>query len=243
MTSISAIHAKPDTPASGTRAILRSLATAACLILTAAVLIPQAQATMITLSGATAFNANSDGSWNNAGITGTGGCCQNISVEPDTFTGFGNAVLPLTLALGTDVLYLESSDWTAFFGVTTGSVNLFFDGNLSPNISASTTTTYDQTSATTFAVIGSGLSTASLSDASIDSANSLSYDDGTDTVTITGLQWVGGSGTNPYSASQTVQRVTLLVTADGASTTPEPGSLLMIAAGLTALGIIGRKRQ
>ena len=69
------------------------------------------------------------------------------------------------------------------------------------------------------------------------SSGALSYDDGTDTVTLTGLQWVG----DPYSSTLTVQMITLLVTADGGGAAPEPGSLLLIGSGLASLGLLKRR--
>jgi hypothetical protein len=204
---------------------------------------PQAFAT--TISGATAYNANSDGSWNHAGITSTSGCCQGINVEQTTFTGLSAnyVALPLTLALGTDVLYLESGDWTASFGVSTGGLNLFFNGSSTPGIAAHTTPTFDQNVTPAFTVTGSGLITASLGNTDISSPGSLVFDDGTDTVTLIGLQWVGGSGSNPYSNLFTVQRVTLSVTPDVGRGVPEPGSLLLIGGGLGILAMLRLRRS
>jgi hypothetical protein len=210
----------------------------------AACFIPRAGAGVITLSDATAFNANADGSWNNGGITSTSPCCQQIGAESTTFTGdSANFVtLPLALSLGSNDVYLESSDWTVNFGVATGGVNLFLDGLTTPGISAFTTPTFDQTVTPGFDVIAAGLVTASLNNDNIDSSGSLSFDDGADTVTLTGLQWVGGSGSNPYDSSLTVQKVTLFVSEDSLGTAPEPASLLLIGGGLSALLLLRRRR-
>lgn len=197
----------------------------------------------IAFTGATAFNANADGSTNNGGITSTSGCCQNILVEEGAFTNAANPVaLPITLALGTNVFFFESSDWTAGFGVATGGLNLFFNGSALPGISASTTTTLDQSVTPGFQVTAGGLTTTDLADANVNSSGSLSFDDGTNTVTLTGFQWVGGSGANPYNSSLTVQQVTLSMTADQGTATPEPGSFLLIGGGLGIVGLLSRRR-
>jgi hypothetical protein len=197
----------------------------------------------IAFTGATAFNANADGSTNNGGITSTSGCCQNIAVEPGTFANGADATaLPITLSLGTNVFFLESQDWTAGFGVATGGLNLFFNGSALPGISASTTPTFDKTVTPGFQVIGGGLTTTDLTDNNVNSSGSLSFDDGTNTVTLAGLQWVGGSGANPYNSSLTVQQVTLSMTADQGNATPEPGSFLLIGGGLGIVGLIRRSR-
>jgi hypothetical protein len=218
------------------------------IFLTAALVgsfMPQAVAGVITLSGATAFSANADGSWNNAGITATGGCCQLISVEETTFTGssanYAPLPLELSLSLGTNIVYLESPDWTSSFGVAFGGVNLFFDDSLAADISAVTVPTFDQTVTPGFGVIAGGLNTASLADDFIPSSGSLSFDDGSETVTLTGLQWVGGSGSNPYDPTLTVQQATLVVSADDASGVPEPGSLLLMGGGLGLLALFRRR--
>jgi PEP-CTERM motif-containing protein len=198
----------------------------------------------LAFTGATAFNANADGSTNNGGITSTSGCCQNILVEQGTFaSGADGVALPITLSLGTNVFFFESSDWTAGFGVTTGGLNLFFNGSALPGISAFTTATFDQAVTPGFQVTGSGLTTTDLADANVNSSGSLSFDDGTNTVTLTGFQWVGGSGANPYDSSLTVQQVTLTMTADQGTATPEPGSFLLIGGGLGIVGLFCRRRS
>lgn len=223
----------------------KTLFAIAGLIVPALIFTPQATAD-VTLSGSTAFNSAADGSWNQAGITATGSCCQVITIEDTAFNDGGSpATLPLALSLGINTLFLESPDWTSAFGVSTGGVDLFFGGSSTPGIAAFTTPVFDQTAVTTFSMTATGNVTAGLDDATTPAPGALSYDNGIDTVALTGLQWVGGTGANPYDASLTVQKVTLLVTADSSGTptaTPEPASLLLVGAGFSAFAIFLRRR-
>jgi hypothetical protein len=136
-------------------------------------------------------------------------------------------------------IYLESSDWTSAFSVTTGGINLFFDGNTSPGISIHLATSGDKNVPTAWAVTAAGLSTYNVSDSSTLASGSSSYDNGIATVSINPatVNWVGATGVNPYSAGQTVQRLDVTVALDSGSPVPEPGSLALIGAGLLALGV------
>jgi hypothetical protein len=203
----------------------------------------QVASASITFSAATAFSADPDGTFNNAGITTTTPCCQIIDIEQGTFTADANLVaLPITLALGTNVFFLESGNWSD--GLTTGGLNLYFNGDTSlPDISAHTTPTGDQTDFPAFVATASGIGTADLTDNTTPASGLLTFDDGVNTVTLTGFQWVYAGGADPYATSLTVQRITLEVTADQGASTPEPSSLLLIGGGLAAVGIIRRRRR
>jgi hypothetical protein len=200
------------------------------------------QASVLTLSNAVAFGAAADGAWSN-GITTTSGCCQFINIESGSFTGdLTNYVsTPIGLNPGANIFYLESSDWTAGFGVTNGGLNLYFNGDAAPDISAMVTPTYDQTDfGQPFSAIANAVTTANIDDSGVLGSGALSYSGGGQTVALIGYQWVGGSGVNPYNSSLTVQQVELYVSGAG-STTPEPGTLVMLAAGLVGLGALRRR--
>ncbi|HWD00724.1 MAG TPA: PEP-CTERM sorting domain-containing protein [Candidatus Sulfopaludibacter sp.] len=195
-----------------------------------------------TLSGATAFGAGSDGTWS-SGITATSACCQFIGVEQGSFTDFNNLVTPpISLFDGNYTFYLESSDWTTGYGVTTGGVNLFFDGSSTPGISVYITPVFDKTDfSQSFAVTGNTITTASLANSGVNGSGTSVYTNGGLTITLTGLQWVGG-GPDAYDPGLTVQRVDFTVAGAGAATTPEPATMVLFGAGLAALGLVRRKR-
>jgi len=173
----------------------------------------------LTFSGATAFGALADGTYN-SGITSTA-CCQGIAVEADTF-GSGGVTLPLDLTNGTHTLYLETSDWTAGYGLTVGGINLFFDSNATPGISVHTNVTYDKTVFNGFTVTANTVGTAGLGNSGVPGSGSLTYTNGTASVTITQAQWVGGVAPDPPSV-------------------PEPSSLLLLAGGV--LVFIGKFKR
>jgi len=196
---------------------------------------------VVTFSNAVSFNADSTGAWNHGGITATSGCCQDVFVEVGTYTAGANPIaLPLNLTDGTYTLYLGTGDWTAGFGVLHGGVNLFFDGVSAPGISAYLDPTFDQTDFSSPFLANGAAITASEANSDIAGAGTLSYTNGTGaTVTLTGLQWVGGSGSNPYTAGLTVIRADLTVSG-AASGVPEPGSIVLLG---TALLVIGGTRR
>ena len=226
------------------RTIRRSLWAIAYFAAGSAALMPHATAATITFSNATAFATAANGQAN-GGSTCTSNSCQAITVEAGSFTGnaANNLALPFALSPGINTLYMESAEWTSASSVTTGGINLFFGGRLTPGISAHTSPVFDKTTATAFTVTGSAFDTISVTNGLIKASGSLSFDDGTNTVLLTGLQWVGGAGSNPYSSSLTVQKLTLSVTADASGTgAPEPGSLMLIVAGLGAVAMFRRFR-
>lgn len=196
-------------------------------------------------SGATAFGAASDGTYIN-GITSTL-CCQTIGIEVGTFTGLTSVTPDVALTNGVNVLYLESGDWTYAFEVATGGLNLFFDDSGIPGISVHITPVYDKTDfSQSFSVTSAGVNTADLFNDTVSASGTSVYTNGPETITLTGLQWVGGYGgtgeDNPYDANYTVQRVELTVSGLGDSPAPEPGSVLLIGAGLTALAVVRRRK-
>jgi hypothetical protein len=222
------------------RNITGRFAMAAGLMMATAGTMPAA---LLTFSGAVAYGSDSDGNAT-GGITTTSGCCQFIGVEQGAFTNGANLVsVPVTLTDGSYTFYLESADWTAGFGVTTGGLNFYFNGDSTPGISVHIVPTFDQTDFTNpFAVTSASANTLDLNDGATPGSGTSSYVSGGETVTLTGLQWVGGSGSNPYDSTLTVQRVDLTVSGASAGT-PEPGTLILLGAGLGALALIRRKLQ
>ncbi len=103
------------------------------------------------------------------------------------------------------------------------------------------TPAFDKTDfSNSFAITGSGVSTYDLTASSVNASGTSAYTGGGETVALTGLQWVGCNGINPYQAGLTVQRVDLTVTA--ASSTPEPGTIVLLGAGLATL-LVSRRRR
>jgi hypothetical protein len=198
---------------------------------------------VVNLSNAVSFNADSIGAWNHGGITSTSGCCQSIVVEAATFNNGNSAVsLPLNLTDGTYTLFLETGDWTSGFGVAHGGVNFFFDGLATPGISAYLDPIFDKNGPTNAFLADSASVTASETATDVAGAGTLTYTNGSGaSVTLTGLQWVGGSGSNPYNANLTVIRADFSVSSAGAGV-PEPGSMILLGSALLAIGGACRRR-
>jgi hypothetical protein len=195
---------------------------------------------VVNFSNAVSFNADSTGAWNHGGITATS-CCQSIAVEAGTFNDGNSTVsLPLNLTDGTYTLFLETGDWTSGFGVAHGGVNFFFDGLATPGISAYLDPIFDKKGPTDAFLADSAFVTASETDTDVAGAGTLTYTNGSGaSVTLTGLQWVGGSGSNPYNASMTVIRADFSVS-NAAAGVPEPGSMVLL--GTALLAIAGARR-
>jgi hypothetical protein len=197
---------------------------------------------VVNLSNAVSFNADSSGAYNHGGVTATSGCCQPIAVEFGVFNDANSTVaLPISLTDGTYTLFFETSDWTAAFGVTHGSVSFFFDGIATPGISAYLDPIFDKDGPTNAFLVDSASVTASETNSDIAGAGALTYTNGSGaSITLTGLQWVGGSGSNPYNPSMTVIRADFSVSSAGAGV-PEPGSIVLL--GTALLGIAGTRRR
>ncbi|MEO8597414.1 MAG: PEP-CTERM sorting domain-containing protein [Candidatus Solibacter sp.] len=199
-------------------------------------------AAVVTFSGAVSYGSDGSGNYS-SGITATGGCCQAIVVEYGIFNSGANAVsLPFALTNGSNTLFLSTSDWTAGFGVSTGALNLFFDGGSLPGISVYGTPTFDMTVFPSFTV-NSALNSKDLGNGTVAASGTSAYTNGGITVTLDGMQWVGGSGSDPYDAGLTVVRVDLTVTeADGAAT-PEPATFALFGGALVVLGATRLRRK
>ena len=199
-------------------------------------------AAAITLSGAVSYGSDGSGNYS-GGITATGGCCQPIVVEYGIFNSGANAVsLPLALANGSNTLFLSTADWTAGFGVSTGALNLFFDGSSLPGISVYGTPTFDKTVFPSFTV-NSSASSKDLANGTVAASGTSAYTNGGVTVTLDGMQWVGGSGSNPYDASLTVLRVDLTVSGANGAAAPEPATFALIGSALVVLGATRLRRK
>ena len=198
-------------------------------------------AASVALSGVVSYGSGASGDFS-SGITATGGCCQSITVENGVFNnGASGVALPLTLTNGSNTLYFSTSDWTAAFGVSTGALNLFFDGDLAPGISVYGATTYDKTVFNSFNV-NSSANSRGLGNNTMAASGSSSYLSGSTLVTLDGMQWVGGNGSNPYNASETVIRVDLTVSdANGTSAAPEPATFVLFGGALVLLGAKRRR--
>ena len=221
----------------------RRLACAALWIGATATLLPAAT---VTFSGATSWGATSDGTSIN-GVTSTSGCCQLIFVEAGTFTGDSNnaVTLPYTMTDGYYTFFLSSPDWSYFFGgsAVNGGLNLFFDGDTTPDISVYGAPTSDQTVFNPF-FLNSSSYTLDLSDSGVAGSGSGTYSGGALPVTITGMQWVFGGTQSSYNNLLTVIRVDLTVgTPDTSSGAPEPATFAMIGGALALLGIRKFRRQ
>jgi hypothetical protein len=199
-------------------------------IATAAVL----PAASVNLSNAFTFQTDGSGTWS-GGITSTTGCCQLLTVEPDTFSsGAGNVSLPYTMSNGAHTIYFETGDWTSLGLI--GGINLFFNGDLTPGISAYVPATFDKTDFSQTFLADSSSSTPDLIYPNIVAGSgSLSYSSGGATITLTGLQWVGaGGGGNPYDPTLTVVRADFTVS--DSSGIPEPGTFVLFGGALIAIG-------
>jgi hypothetical protein len=198
---------------------------------------------VVNFSNAVSFNADSSGAYNHGGVTATSGCCQGIVVEADTFNdGNSTVALPFDFTNGTHTLFLETPDWTAAFGVNHGGVNFFFDGIATPGISAYLDPIFDKDGPTNAFLANSSSVTASETNSDIAGSGTLTYTNGSGaSVTLTGLQWVGGSGSNPYNASMTVIRADFVVRDAADAGVPEPGSMVLLGSAL--LAIAGTRRR
>jgi hypothetical protein len=198
---------------------------------------------VLSFSNATAFNADSTGAWNHGGITATSGCCQGIVVEADAFNdGNSTVALPFDFTNGTHTLFFETSDWTAAFGVAHGGVNFFFDGIVTPGISAWLDPIFDKDGPTNAFLANSSSVTASETNSDIAGSGTLTYTNVSGaSVTLTGLQWVGGSGSNPYNPGMTVIRADFVVRDAADAGVPEPGSVVLLGSALLVMGGAGRR--
>ncbi len=138
------------------------------------------------------------------------------------------------------------------FGSSVRALNLFFDGGANPGISA-----YESFGSTSFAATGSAnlVPLSSNSAGTVTGSGTLAYDNGSDTVTLTALDFQSGITVNGYTlgaqtltAGGTTTNIgaatfTLVVTADSGANVPEPTSVALLGAGLMAFGFIRRSKQ
>ena len=138
------------------------------------------------------------------------------------------------------------------FGSSVRALNLFFDGGANPGISA-----YQTFGSTSFAADGSAslVPLTSNSSGTVTGSGTLAYNNGTDTVTLTALDFQSGITVNGYTLGTTTATsggtttgigaatFTLNVTADSAANVPEPASMALLGAGLTGFGFFRRSKQ
>jgi hypothetical protein len=202
-----------------------------------------------TLTGAVGFSASAAGNYG-AGIVSTSPCCQGFFLSQGS-TGGAFVINTLTNDLG---LTLDPGTYSFYgftnnFGVDRGALNLFFNANGSnPGISVFALPTNDSS---VFPVLAanSGTSTPNLSFSLVPASGSLTYNDGTNTVTLTQFQWansaaynldrVGPNTVGTDGALDTVVRFDLSVVSNSA--VPEPASIVLLGGGLAAIFFVRRK--
>lgn len=232
------------------------------LLLTVAALATPAAAT-ITFSGASVMGVNAGGAGvgyaygeNATGLIGNGG--GQLANSAFIATGTLPAIPSfLNTAVTPDLVFslasVGSYTFTLYrtdFGSPVRALNLFFNGVAKPGISA-----YELLGSTSFSATGSTnlvpLATNSLE--TVTGSGTLAYDDGSDTVTLTALNFQNGITVTGFTiGSQTltaggpttnlgVATFTLEVTADAVANVPEPTSMALLSTGLIAFGLIRRR--
>lgn len=156
--------------------------------------------------------------------------------------------LDYALTTGTDVI----SGYMSYGGLTYGATSLFFGGSTTAGISVYASQTSSLTSIPTFAADGNPIATVTL--AVVDGAGSLSYDNGTQTVTLTNYILASTSLISSLSVPQVGPHavtgggptigfeMTLTVTNDNTAM-PEPMSLALIVPAIGGLLAVRRGRR
>jgi hypothetical protein len=222
-----------------------------------------APAAAITFSGASVMGVNAGGAGvgyafgeNSTGLIGNGGgqLANSAFIATGTLPAIPSFLnTAVTPDLAFSLASVGSYTFTLYrtdFGSSVRALNLFFDGAANPGISA-----YELFGSTSFSATGSAnlvpLATNSL--VTVTGSGTLAYDDGSDTVTLTALNFQNGMTVTGFTiGSQTlttggattnlgVATFTLNVTADSVADAPEPTSIALLSAGLIIFGLIRRR--
>jgi hypothetical protein len=172
-----------------------------------------------------------------------------FSTSPDFInTAQATPNLDFALTAGTNVI----SGYMSYGGLTYGATSLFFGGSTTAGISVYASQTNSLSSVPTFAADGNPLDT--VTGAVVDGADSLSYDNGTQTVTLTNYILASttlissldvpqvGSSASSGSGPTIGFEMTLLVT-DDSTTVPEPMSMALIVPAIGCLLALRRGRR
>jgi hypothetical protein len=172
-----------------------------------------------------------------------------FSSSPDYInTAQATPDLDFALTAGTHVI----SGYMDYGGLQYGATSLFFGGSDTAGISVYAAQTDSLSSVPAFAADGNRLDTVTGSDA--DGADSLSYDDGTETVTLTDYILASttlissldvpqvGTGTPSGSGPTIGFEMTLVVTNDG-TPVPEPMSIALMLPAIGGLLAVRRGRR
>lgn len=222
-----------------------------------------ASAAPLTFSGASTFGVFSGGGSNgyNFGenssglITNGGGQVVNsgymsngvVSLTPTLINTAATPDLAIDLSgIGSHTFTMYASNG---FGGDQAAINLFFDGNANPGISAYST----RGNPSFFALSAPGVIPLNSNNVgTVTGSGTTSYDNGAYTVTLSALTWGGTVSLNNYAlGAQTASAgsgnaeavtFTLDVAAD-ATSVPEPTGLAILTAGLAALGFTRRRAR
>lgn len=204
-----------------------------------------------TLSGAVQFSTDASGAasafhvWN----TASGDITDNLFLSTDSAgTTFYNgpadtdAAISIPLSLGSNTFFIWGQP-----GSSTGfnAINLYFDGSTTAAITAT-----GATNSTSFSADGAS-ATWNLSNASVPGANTLTYNIGTEIITLTAYAWYTPTAT-ALPAADKVGAFTLgadgkndfrgYFTLDVASApAPEPSTYVLMGAGLLTVALAKKR--